>query len=176
MTATLLLLLMAATARAQKTEVLIITETASPMNDDFMAGLKMAQDETSEPFDYTPVNFERKLSDTAYTDMCKELEKGSYSAVVDLTWGGWIKGRKTANELALPYIRMQSANHLFVQAADDFLRNQKAVDAALIFETQVSSDVPSLYGPFANLFFLLPTLRRNWTRVCITSSATRSCV
>ena len=32
---------------------------------------------------------------------------------------------------------MQAANHLFVQAADDFLKNQKAVDAALIFEDQV---------------------------------------
>ena len=32
---------------------------------------------------------------------------------------------------------MQATNHLFVQAADDFLKNQKAVDAALIFEDQV---------------------------------------
>ena len=38
---------------------------------------------------------------------------------------------------SLPQIRMQAANHLFVQAADDFLKNQKAVDAALIFEDQV---------------------------------------
>ena len=49
-----------------------------------------------------------------------------------------MKGQKTANILGLPYIRMQAANHLFVQAADDFLKNQKAVDAALIFENQVS--------------------------------------
>ena len=54
-----------------------------------------------------------------------------------------MKGQKTANILGMPYIRMQAANHLFVQAADDFLtnetvlKNQTAFDAALIFEDQV---------------------------------------
>jgi hypothetical protein len=133
-----LLLVLGATV-AQKTNVLLITESASQeMNGEFMAGLKMAEAElTGETFDYKSVSFERKLSDTAYTDMCNQLKTGEYSAVVDLSWGGWIKGRKTANELGLPYLRMQSANHLYVQAADDFLRNQKSVDAALIFEDQV---------------------------------------
>ena len=47
------------------------------------------------------------------------------SAIIDLTWGGWIKGRKAAVEMGLPYIRVQGAeNHPFVQAADDFLEKQ----------------------------------------------------
>ena len=47
------------------------------------------------------------------------------SGVIDLTWGGWIKGRRAAVEMGLPYIRVQGAeNHPFVQAADDFLESQ----------------------------------------------------
>ena len=42
-----------------------------------------------------------------------------------MTWGGWIKGRRAAVEMGLPYIRVQGAeNHPFVQAADDFLESQ----------------------------------------------------
>ena len=42
-----------------------------------------------------------------------------------MTWGGWIKGKRAAIEMGLPYIRVQGAeNHPFVQAADDFLESQ----------------------------------------------------
>ena len=45
--------------------------------------------------------------------------------MIDLTWGGWIKGKRAAIEMGLPYIRVQGAeNHPFVQAADDFLESQ----------------------------------------------------
>ena len=47
---------------------------------------------------------------------------GKFSAVVDLTWGGWVEGRMAAKDLGVPYVRMQSPNHLFMQAADDLLR------------------------------------------------------
>ena len=47
---------------------------------------------------------------------------GKFSAVVDLTWGGWVEGRMAAKDLGVPYVRIQSANHLFMQAADDLLR------------------------------------------------------
>ena len=47
---------------------------------------------------------------------------GKFSAVADLTWGGWVEGKMAAVELGVPYVRMQSANHLFMQAADDLLR------------------------------------------------------
>ncbi len=35
------------------------------------------------------------------------------------------------------FCRLQSENHLFVQAADDFLRSQNQTDAAIIFSDQV---------------------------------------
>ena len=75
-----------------------------------------------------------------------KLKNGKFSVVVDLTWGGWLQGRKTAKKLDMPYIRMQAANHLFLKAASDFMWslnmelvqfNHSAVDAALIFEDEV---------------------------------------
>ena len=38
------------------------------------------------------------------------------------------------------FFRIETANHPFVRAADDFLRSLEAVDAALIFETQNELD------------------------------------
>ncbi len=103
----------------------------------FKDGFKSVESSTGETFDFTAVNFTRKTSDDHYQEMCSALGSGEFSTVVDMAWGGWIKGRKTAAELGLPYIRVEAANHLFVQAADDFLRSQNATDAALIFEDQV---------------------------------------
>ena len=51
-----------------------------------------------------------------------QLVTGKFSAVVDLTWGGWAEGRTATKNLGVPYVRLQSANHLFMQAADDLLR------------------------------------------------------
>ena len=39
------------------------------------------------------------------TDMCSLLSRGGFVAVVDMAWGGWIKGRKAAAEMGIPYIR-----------------------------------------------------------------------
>ena len=112
----------------------------------FKEGFVAAEATTGEQFDFDAVNFTRKSSDVHYEEMCGLLSSGDYSAVVDMAWGGWIKGRKTAAALGLPYIRVESANHLFVQAADDFLRSQNATDAALIFEDQVCKCAKYLTG------------------------------
>ncbi len=104
----------------------------------FEEGFTSVESNTGETFDFSRIDFTRKTSDEHYQELCLRLGSGDYSAVVDMAWGGWIKGRKTAAALGLPYIRVESANHLFVQAADDFLRSQNATDAALIFEDQVS--------------------------------------
>ena len=53
--------------------------------------------------------------------------------MIDLTWGGWIKGKRAAIEMGLPYIRVQGAeNHPFVQAADDFLESQVSCAKSLV--------------------------------------------
>ena len=146
------LVLMALPGTLAQTKLLLITESVqSHLNNKFEEGIKRVQDSTGDVFDIDPIVFKRKESDARHTDMCSKLADGTYSAVVDMAWGGWIKGRKTANELGIPYIRVESANHLFVQAADDFLRSQDSVDAALIFETQEQLD-QSLYYIIGNSF------------------------
>ena len=138
--------------QAQDVKFLLVTEsTQGNLVQAFTDGMKMVETSSGKTFEVDNIEFERKKSDEKYQDMCTKLKTGTFSAVVDMAWGGWIKGRKTANELGLPYIRLESANHLFVQAADDFLRSQKAVDAALIFEDQMKLD-QSLYYIIGNSF------------------------
>ena len=81
------------------------------------------QAEEAGTFSYEAVPFNRKLTPgDILTEMCSQLVTGRFSAVVDLTWGGWVEGRMTAKFLGVPYVRIQSPNHLFMQAADDVLR------------------------------------------------------
>ena len=61
-----------------------------------------------------------------------------------MTWGGWIKGKRAAIEMGLPYIRVQGAeNHPFVQAADDFLESQ--VNYTRVVIKQFNSNFKILY-------------------------------
>ena len=63
-----------------------------------------------------------------------------------MTWGGWIKGRRAAVEMGLPYIRVQGAeNHPFVQAADDFLESQ-------VSQTNIDIMLRNIIQLISNLF------------------------
>ena len=102
---------------------LLVTESVqSHLNDKFSDGFKKVESSTSDTFTFEAISFKRKDSDAAHTEMCQMLQTGEYSAVIDMAWGGWIKGRKTANELGLPYIRVESANpvsYTHLTAADE---------------------------------------------------------
>ena len=88
------------------------------------------------------LNFQKNTSEDSFKEMCSLLNQmGHVSAVVDSTWGGWTKGRKSALKMGLPYIRLMSAELTpFVVGADDFLMSKRANDAALIFEDKSSLD------------------------------------
>ena len=43
------------------------------------------------------------------------LKSKSFTAVIDMAWGGWIKGRKSRLEMGIPYVRVEAANHPFVK-------------------------------------------------------------
>ena len=43
------------------------------------------------------------------------LQSQEFTAVVDMAWGGWIKGRKSGLEMGIPYVRVEAANHPFVK-------------------------------------------------------------
>ena len=64
-----------------------------------------------------------------------------------MTWGGWIKGRRAAVEMGLPYIRVQGAeNHPFVQAADDFLESQVSqTNIDIMIRTNIIQSISNLF-------------------------------
>ena len=68
------------------------------------------------------INFTRKFAEDAYQDLCNRLQSDSFGVIVDMAWGGWIKGRKTGFYMGVPYVRVEAANHPFVRAVDDFLK------------------------------------------------------
>ncbi len=41
-----------------------------------------------------------------FAAMCDRLSRGGIAAVVDMAWGGWIRGRKAAADMGLPYVRL----------------------------------------------------------------------
>lgn len=132
-------------ARGQSTYInfILVTEKSNPVATSFSDGFKALQDSDSRVrIDQDVIDFSRNMSQDAFTRMCEVLDSGkAISAVVDTTWGGWIKGRKKALEMGLPYVRLQAANlHPFVQAADDFLKSMNAIDAALIFQDKTDLD------------------------------------
>ena len=51
--------------------------------------------------------------------------------------------------MGMPYIRVESANHPFVRAADDYMSSMQSVDAALIFPSKTQLD-QSLYYIIGN--------------------------
>lgn len=147
-----LLLLIILGSSVQGIDVILVVEsTQKNLTKVFDKKFPEVETLTQKKFSYELIEFQRSKSDDIYADLCTLLASGKYSAVIDMAWGGWIKGRKTANSLGLPYLRIEAANHLFVQAADDFLKSQKAVDAALIFEDQNKLD-QSLYYIIGNSF------------------------
>ena len=63
----------------------------------------------------------------------------------------FFQGRKTAAQIGIPYIRVETANHLFVRAADDYLKFRNAIDAAIIFPNKKKLD-QSLYYIIGNSY------------------------
>ncbi len=78
---------------AQNVRFLLVTESAQQeLNAKFSDGLKEVQDANSgSSFDFNTVNFTRKFADDAYTDLCNQLGTGTFTAIIDMAWGGWIK-------------------------------------------------------------------------------------
>ena len=76
--------------------------------------------------------------------------------MIDLTWGGWIKGKRAAIEMGLPYIRVQGAeNHPFVQAADDFLESQVICAKSIANFSNSITPVFIMQNRITLIFFLI---------------------
>ena len=148
--------------KAQRINFLVIVEEAQPeLVEEFSDGFKTLQDSISGlTVNHEVVKFTKRTSDAVYNDMCSLLSRsGTVSMVVDLTWGGWIKGRKEAEKMGLPFVRLQAAQmHPFVQAGDDFLRALNEIDAALVFENKIALD-QGLYYIIDNSFLRIIALQ-----------------
>ena len=51
----------------------------------------------------------------SYDVACEKAITKGYSAMVDLTWGGWDAMEDVANANGFPYIRIDASNHQFIK-------------------------------------------------------------
>ena len=60
----------------------------------FSNGLKVAEDlNPGVVLEMKNINFTRKFSEDAQTELCNVLKSDRFVAIIDMTWGGWIKVR-----------------------------------------------------------------------------------
>ena len=97
------------------------------------------------------ITMNHQLMTAVYNETCDVLRQKPFSLLLDLTWGGWTELRTAAERNGLPYLRLETAKHLFVRAMDDFLVARNAVDAALVFQNEDEID-EALYWIIGNSF------------------------
>ena len=51
----------------------------------------------------------------SFNNTCDVAKSQSFSAIVDLTWGGWYEMKMEAQKNGMPYVRLEGANHQFVK-------------------------------------------------------------
>ena len=105
------------------------------------------------------INHDDDLDTTAF---CGDLESQAIAGIVDLSWGGWEAAALKAREVGIPYVRVEASNGHFLRGVDTFLHAREAVDAALLFETEVDLD-QSLYHIIGNFNLRVLVLSREET-------------
>ena len=66
--------------------------------------------------DVDNLNIERESDETQLNATCDRMAADAdYSAVVDLSWGGWMALKDQAEAAGFPYVRVEAANHQFVR-------------------------------------------------------------
>ena len=84
----------------------------------FASGIAKAQSGNSGyKFEMVPVKVDRDVKGPFYNDTCNVAKSQSFSAIVDLTWGGWHEFKMEAEKNGMPYIRLEGANHQFVKVS-----------------------------------------------------------
>ena len=88
------------------------------MQSKFASGIAKAQSGNSGyKFEMVPVKVDRDVKGPFYNDTCNVAKSQSFSAIVDLTWGGWHEFKMEAEKNGMPYIRLEGANHQFVKVS-----------------------------------------------------------
>ena len=91
------------------------------------------------------IKYDREDEDGSFKSFCDRTKSSQLSMILDMTWGGWDKVAKITQGSGIPYLRLDTTNHHFVKAADDYLSDNKAIDAALIFKTEAELDQTLYY-------------------------------
>ena len=82
----------------------------------FSEGLSKAQSDNSGfRFDVVSAQVNRDDEVASFNSTCDVGSSQSFSAVIDMTWGGWEEMKKEAENNGMPYIRLEAANHQFVK-------------------------------------------------------------
>jgi len=130
--------------------LMVITEKSQRgLESRFTESITMVASDINIDVVFQPMNHETE--ELIFNDTCAQLKQKQFTAIIDMTWGGWREAEKVATANGLPYMRIETANHQFVKSADDFLRDRDAIDAALIFKDETDLD-ESLYWIIGNSY------------------------
>ena len=66
----------------------------------------------------------------SYDLACEKAISKGYSAMVDLTWGGWNAMEDVANVNGFPYVRIDASNHQFIKVC--FIVDMTLVEISMI--------------------------------------------
>lgn len=97
-------------------------------------GIAKAQTENSGfAFEMVPIQVNRDEDEEAsLNSSCQVAKSEPFSAAVDLTWGGWDEFKLEAEKNGMPYIRLEGANHQFVQVANYYIGKAASIFAATL--------------------------------------------
>ena len=76
----------------------------------------------------------------SYDQACEKAISNGYSAMVDLTWGGWDAMQDVANANGFPYVRIDASNHQFIKVISNHENNdiiKYSLDSRLHFFPQI---------------------------------------
>ena len=88
------------------------------MKNKFSSGLSMAQSGNAGfRFDVVTAEVNRDDEVASFNNTCNVANSQTFSAIIDLTWGGWDDMKKEAEKNGMPYLRLEAANHQFVKVS-----------------------------------------------------------
>ena len=101
---------------AQSTaRVLVIAEkTQADLVEKLMGNMKRGETDALK-FDFVIYRINHEEEETSYKDACGELQQKPFSALLDMSWGGWDAIKESAQKNGLPYLRIETAKHQFVK-------------------------------------------------------------
>ena len=86
----------------------------------FTDGMSQFQQQNGQlTFNVKKVEYDRDFEEESLTSFCDVAEGQSFTAVLDMTWGGWSEVEKTAKNNGAVYIRLDTTNHHLVKVSLD---------------------------------------------------------